>query len=76
MAFLVRTDFHGIQQMVQTMIREVDTYSHLFQDSIANACLDLLHLFNGRSLVKAPDEKVDIAGWSKLLMIVLSASGC
>ncbi len=55
-------------------------HCNFFKDRIADAGLDLLDLLDRRSFVQAPDEEIDIARWSKLLMVVFSdmrvSEGC
>lgn len=51
----------------------LQTYSHFFKNSVTNTGLDLLDFFKGRSFIKTPDEKIYVAGWRELLMIILTA---
>lgn len=52
----------------------VHTHSDFFQDGVADARFDLLNLLKRGGSVQTPDEKIDVAGRSKMLVIILSTS--
>lgn len=48
------------------------THSHFLQNCIADARLDLLDLLDCGGFVKTPDEEIDVAGRSEMLVIIFS----